>query len=348
MEGELGNFIKVWITVFISLCYCYIVGKSIAKGPLRLLFLLPIVCLFLYLPLELSSMHLGGLTGFFITWLGNFKLLLFAFGKGPLASDLSNLSLIRFVAVASLPIKIFINDQNKETPSPKTPEKGQTSLLNYAIKGVLFALLLRVYDYSEFIHPKVMLGLYGLHIYFSLELTLAIVAAMAKSLTGDGELEPQFNEPYLCSSLQDFWGRRWNLMVTSILRQTVYEPTRNFSKHIIGRKWAPIPAVIATFSVSALMHEIIFYYLSRLRPTWKITWFFLLHGFCLNVEIVLKKTIGKKWRLPRLISGALTIVVLMITSIWLLIPQLLRFQADVRTLEEIAAFGAFIRNVTRF
>lgn len=345
MEEEFSNLIKVWLTVFVCLCYCYVIGKAISKGPLRLLFLLPIVCLFLYLPLNLFSMHFGGLTGFFITWLGNFKLLLFAFGKGPLASDPLNLSLKRFVAVACLPIKISHHDQNKETPSPKTLEKGQISLLNYATKGVLLAVLLKVYEYSEFIHPKVLLGLYCFHIYFFLELILAVVAAVAKALLGF-ELEPQFNEPYLSSSLQDFWGRRWNLMVTSILRPTVYEPTLNFSKHVIGHKWAPLAAVMATFLVSALMHEILFYYQGRLRPTWNITGFFLLHGFCLTVEIVLKKAVGKKWKLPRLISGALTVAFVMSTSFWLFLPQLLRFQADVRLLEEFAALGAFIKNAT--
>ncbi|KAK4360075.1 hypothetical protein RND71_022304 [Anisodus tanguticus] len=42
------------------------------------------------------------------------------------------------------------------------------------------------------------------------------------------ELEPPFDEPYKTSSLQDFWRRRWNLMVTNILRPTVYDPVRIF------------------------------------------------------------------------------------------------------------------------
>ncbi|KAJ6779053.1 LONG-CHAIN-ALCOHOL O-FATTY-ACYLTRANSFERASE 3-RELATED [Salix koriyanagi] len=38
-----------------------------------------------------------------------------------------------------------------------------------------------------------------------------MVAYMVRILSGL-ELEPQFNDPYLSTSLQDFWGRRWNLM----------------------------------------------------------------------------------------------------------------------------------------
>ncbi|PON74331.1 Wax synthase [Parasponia andersonii] len=369
MEEELSNLIKVWLSVLVSLCYCYATGKAISKGPLRLVFLVPVVCLFLYLPLKLHSLTFNGLTAFFVTWLANFKLLLFAFGKGPLASpDSQSISLGRFVGVACLPIKIqqnqpplkkpkeshyregqspsksHLNGQNKETPSSKMPEKGQVSLMNYAIKALLLALLLRVYDYSDSIHPKVLLGLYCFHIYFFLELSLAVMAALARALLGL-ELEPQFNEPYLSSSLQDFWGKRWNLMVTSILRPTVYEPTLNFAKYTVGRKWAPIPAVMATFLVSALMHELQFYYLGRLRPNWKVTAFFVLHGLCLTMEIVLKKAIDGRWRLPRLVSGALTVVFVFSTCFWLFIPQFLRFEADFKMLEEYAAVSAFVRNI---
>ncbi|XP_062115576.1 acyl-CoA--sterol O-acyltransferase 1-like [Humulus lupulus] len=366
---ELSNLIKVWLTAFISLCYCYTIGKVVSKGPPRLVLLLPIVCLFLYLPLKLSSVTFIGFTAFFIAWLANFKLLLFAFGKGPLASDHSpSISLGLFVAVACLPIKIqqhqpplkkseephyresrslsksYGTDQNKENPSVKTPDKGRVSLLNYAIKALLLALVVKAYDYIDFIHPKVLFFLYCFYIYFFLELILAVMAALARALLGL-ELEPQFNEPYLSSSLQDFWGKRWNLMVTSILRPSVYEPTLNIFKNSLGRKWASIPAVMATFMVSAIMHELVFYYLGRLMPTWKITGFFVLHGLCLTIEIVLKKAVAGRWRLPRLISGALTVVFVFSTCFWLFIPQLLRFHADVKMFEECAAVSAFLRNI---
>ncbi|MED6116483.1 hypothetical protein PIB30_100771 [Stylosanthes scabra] len=58
--------------------------------------------------------------------------------------------------------------------------------------------------------------------YLGIEHVLAISAALVRTIFGF-EIEPQFNEPYLSTSLQDFWGRRWNLMVTSILCPTVYD-----------------------------------------------------------------------------------------------------------------------------
>ncbi|KAJ9174573.1 hypothetical protein P3X46_013208 [Hevea brasiliensis] len=363
MEGaEMQDFIEVWLEVIISLCYCYAIRNIIPTGFKRLLFVLPVVCFFFYLPLNLFSPHLGGTTAFFISWLANFKLLLFAFGKGPLSADPS-ISLPLFVAVSCLPIKIRknpppnkpLNHQNKENPPLKSHQNGQIKEnpsrkpregpLNYAIKGIAVAMLVRVYDYSEYIHPKFILVLYAFHIYFFLELTLAVSAALARAMLGI-ELEPQFNEPYLSTSLQDFWGKRWNLMVTRILHPTVYEPTRNFFARVIGRELATLPAVFGTFVVSAVMHELMFYYLGRVRPTWDISAFFLLHGFCLTAEIALKKALNQKWQLPRLLSGFLTVGFVMTTAFWLFLPKFIQCRIDVRAFEEYAALGAYVRNAS--
>ncbi|KAK6917827.1 Wax synthase domain [Dillenia turbinata] len=348
MGGEIKNFVEVWLLVFISLCYCYYGGKFIPKGTLRLLSILPIVSLFLYLPLKLHSMHLGGITSFFIAWLANFKLLLFAFDKGPLSSSSSSsssISLFRFIALACFPIKVHQDLSHKNEKKIDQPtKKGHKSPINYATKGLLLALMLRIYDYSHYLHPKFILVLYCFHIYFLLEIMLAIVAALARTLLSM-DLEPQFNEPYLSTSLQDFWGYRWNIMVTRILRPTVYVPVLNYSTRILGRKWAPLPAVFSTFIVSAIMHELIFYYLGRVRPTWEITGFFLLHGLCLVIEIVLKKAFTGKFQLPRAVTGPLTFAFVFVTAFWLFLPPLLRCQADQRAFDEYAAIGAFLKDV---
>ncbi|XP_044488704.1 acyl-CoA--sterol O-acyltransferase 1 [Mangifera indica] len=351
-EKEIKNFVKVWLSVALCLCYCYGIGKMVPKGSKRLVFVLPIVAFFLYLPLFLSSVHLLGITAFFIAWLANFKLLLFAFGFGPLCSDPS-ISLPLFTAVGCLPIKIQHsppqNGHKKQTPSQKNPENGKKQgPLNYAIKALLLAGFVKAYDYSDLMHPKMVLLLYAFHIYFMLELILALSATMARTVLGL-ELEPQFNEPFLSTSLQDFWGKRWNLMVTSILRPTVYKPTLDFFTRVACRKWAPLPAVFATFVVSGLMHELQFFYLGlrRVKPNWEITWFFVLHGLCLMAEIALKKAVTGKFRLPSLISRPLTVVFMMFTGCWLFLPHFSRYEVDVRAFEEYAALGAYMKNVSQ-
>ncbi|KAF5469773.1 hypothetical protein F2P56_010335 [Juglans regia] len=408
MEGEINKFIEVWISVFVCLSYCYAISQIVSKGLTRLLCILPILCVFLFLPLYIHSIHLGSISAFFISWLANFKLLLFAFGQGPLCSDPS-ISLGRFVAVGCFPIKIqqkippkpliqipsntpnqtdssppiishlnghknekllppkplpgkpkytrdktspsppkmsYLNGNSKDNPTFKKSKDGHVFPIKHAVMGVLLAIMIRVYDYSEHIHPKVILLLYCFHIYFLLEIILAVAAALARALLGV-ELEPQFNEPYLTTSLQDFWGRRWNLMVTNILRMTVYNPTRHAATRVIGRKWASLPAILTTFLVSGLMHELVFYSMGRSRPTWEVTWFFILHGGCLIVEIVSKTFFSSRWRLPWLISGPLTVGFVIVTSFWLFFPQFLLFKADERAFQEYAALGEFWKNVTR-
>ncbi|XP_039070417.1 acyl-CoA--sterol O-acyltransferase 1-like [Hibiscus syriacus] len=336
-EKEMNNFINLWLYTIFSLYYCYSIGKTkiIPKGTARLLCFLPVICLFLYIPLEIFSVHLGFVTSFFITWLASFKLLLFAFGKGPLSSP--SLSLPIFLVIACLPIKI------RQNP-PLNAQNGHQTITNYAVKILLFALLLRIYDYSDHIHLTIILALYSFHMYVLLETVLALAATMARALLGL-ELEKQFNEPYLSTSMQDFWGRRWNMMTTSILQATVYEPIRNTAARFIDRRWAPLPAVFGTFFVSGILHELIFYYLAREQPTWEITWFFPVHGAWLTVEVVLKKVFGK-WLLPRVVSTPLTIGFLVITASWLFFPPLLQCKINERALEEYAVLGTFLKNVT--
>lgn len=69
---------------------------------------------------------------------------------------------------------------------------------------------------------------------------------------------------------------------------------------------------MATFIVSGLMHELMLYYLVRVKPSWEITWFFLLHGVCLSIEICVKKVINDRFKLPRIMGTILTVGFVMI------------------------------------
>ncbi|KAH7857722.1 hypothetical protein Vadar_015855 [Vaccinium darrowii] len=93
------------------------------------------------------------------------------------------------------------------------------------------------------------------------------------------------------------------------------------------------------------MHELMFYYMGRVRPMWEITWFFLLHGACLVVEIGIKKVVKDRCRLPRVIATLMTVGFVMVTGFWLFFPQFLRCKANVRGLYEYALAGAFAKDV---
>ncbi|KAL3820795.1 hypothetical protein ACJIZ3_006700 [Penstemon smallii] len=345
MEGEINNLILVWTTVFASLCYCHTIGKTFPSGTptttiARPLLIFPIICLFFVLPQNLTSINFGATTTFFISWLANFKLILFAFNKGPLYSN-PPIPLHLFIPLSCFPIKLGKSD--KESQESAETEKRQTSPLIYVRDAIVLAVLFRVYDYKKFINPKIILLCYCLHIYASLELLLGIFALSAKTLIR-AELEPQFKDPYRATSLQDFWGRRWNLSVSNILHPTVYKPVRAYSARFVSRKWAPIPAISATFLVSGLMHELIFYNFGRVRPNGQASCFFLLHGFSLSVEIVLKHLLNGRFRVPGIVSGPLVLAYVILTSIWLFFPPFLRAKAEVKACTEVLAFVEFVIN----
>ncbi|GKV38716.1 hypothetical protein SLEP1_g46598 [Rubroshorea leprosula] len=341
MDEEIKNLVKVWILAISSLCYCYYISAKIPRGLVRLLSILPVVYLFILLPFSFSSTTLCGTTAFFLVWLGNFKLLLFSFDQGPLSPPPSKL--FHFISIACLPIKI------KEDPPSKSPQALATRIrvpepILCSVKIVVLVLIYHLYNYKKILPKNILLTIYCANLYLQLELVLALCATPARAFLGF-ELEPQFNEPYLTTSLQDFWGRRWNLMVTRILHPTVYDPIRRISTGIVGPRWAALPAVVATFAVSGLMHEAIYYYMGRAHPTWEVTWFFVLQGFCLAIEVAVKKTVRERWHLSPVVSGPATIVFVAVTGFWLFFPQIVRNGVDEKLIREGTMLIDFVKGI---
>lgn len=337
MEGEIKNIIHVWLSIIASLCYCSFISSKIPKGFYRLVSLLPVFSLFTVLPLYHSSAFNTAVTALFITWLANFKLLLLAFDRGPLFSDPPK-PLILFIALASFPIKI-----RSDGPRPSTPKKLP---LNLAVEVLAFGILVSVlYRYKDLLllHPKIVMVLYCFLLFLLIEILITFSSKIVRALVGV-ELEPASDEPYLSTSLQDFWGSRWNLMVTNTLRHTVFEPVRTVCKPLLGTDWAPIPAVLAAFAVSGLMHELLFFYVTRVTPTWEMTAFFVVHGVCVVLEFEVKRAFTGKWRLPGIVSGALTVGFVVATSFWLFFPPVVKSGADVQVIQDFKVFAEFLTN----
>ncbi|MCL7028978.1 hypothetical protein MKW94_020582 [Papaver nudicaule] len=176
-----------------------------------------------------------------------------------------------------------------------------------------------------------------MHLYFITEIYLVFSASLALLILGLHDLEPQFIDPFISTSLQDFWGRRWNLMVTNILWLTVYLPIRSFCSRILGRKWATLPAILLTFLVSGLMHELIVYYVTRVYPTWEVTCFFVIQGVCIALGSIVKKTnlvSHDRFQLHPWISGPLITAFLGVNVICFYFPPLLRNRIDDRAIGE--------------
>lgn len=121
-------------------------------------------------------------------------------------------------------------------------------------------------------------------------------------------------------------------MVNRILHTTIYRPVCTLSAQVIGRVWAQILGILATFVVSGLMHELIFFYFSRDRPTWNTMVFFFLHGVCLVIEIVMKKYV--KWNVPGYMNTMFVVLFILGTSYWLFYPDMVRCKIIERAFEE--------------
>ncbi|GJY69403.1 hypothetical protein Tco_0472385 [Tanacetum coccineum] len=136
------------------------------------------------------------------------------------------------------------------------------------------------------------------------------------------DLDLPSNEPYLATSLQDFWGRRWNLT-----------------------DWAPFSAFMASFLVSGLMHELFFYYVTRVYPTWEIASYFMLQGICVVVELLAKRALAGRLVIPVVVERLFTVGFVVVTSFWLFFPPLIRSNADVKAIEEFKFLVYFTKTV---
>ncbi|KMZ62139.1 MBOAT (membrane bound O-acyl transferase) family protein [Zostera marina] len=320
MEEELVSIAKVCVTTTLALAYCYFLISKLPPGKLRLISLVPVFYIFTQLPFIFASVHLRGISAFFLVWLAIFKLLLFSVSQGPLSNP--DLSFPLFLALSSLPIKLELAPGEKgRRVEIQTSNRGPLArIIGYSLKTLTLGVIVSWYPQRHHQHRMLLLAVYGVHMYLILDLVLAFAALLPVPFLAGRKLqfEPQFSPPYLSTSLQDFWGRRWNLMVTRLLHSIVYVPVKAYFGHSAG--------TVSAFMVSGAMHEALFWYITSQRPTGECMCFFALHGACTALEIRVKKVLGREkgWRpLPTVVAAPLTLTFVIMTAQWLFFPQLL-------------------------
>ncbi|KAI3851155.1 hypothetical protein MKX03_021513 [Papaver bracteatum] len=336
-SDEFGRFVNACLTIFSSLTYCYFVSRNTPKGFPRLLTVLPVIYIFTLIPLNLSSFHLTFVLGYYISWLASFKLVLFSFDKGPLSSDPtlasssspSPMTFLLFLGIACLPIQVRQSSQSSV---------HFHALYYYVLEGFFIGLVFYLYGYLEQYQNKpnfiISNFLYLFHTCFCAELSLVIYAVLARLLL-DVDVDAPFGDyVFLSTSFSDFWGKRWNVMTSRILKSIVYEPVR----HVIKGSWGVYIAILVTFFVSGLMHELLIFYVFRKQPCWDVLVFFVLHGIGAAVENKLKRFPTRKWQLNRMWSILLMDGFLVCSSFALLFPFFDRLKFPEKVIEEIANF----------
>ncbi|KAK3163444.1 hypothetical protein QOZ80_1AG0003770 [Eleusine coracana subsp. coracana] len=272
--------VSLAVVVPAAALYAQAASARLPPGLGRLAALLPVIAFFAAVPLIFSSSILRFVAGFFLGWLGTFKLALLAAARGPLDPALPA---VPFLFTALFPVKLITTNNNRPASTTTTTTTSSTSgggsFVSRAIEVAAFACVLHLYRYMDTLHVYLRYTVYCLHLYLLLDLLIPCTALLGRLVLGM-ELEPQFDRPYLASSLREFWGRRWNLMVSAVLRAAVYDPVRSLAA---GRnKNNKEVAAAASFLVSGVMHEAMACYLLLRPPTGEMVAFFLLHcAFCL-------------------------------------------------------------------
>jgi hypothetical protein len=116
---------------------------------------------------------------------------------------------------------------------------------------------------------EVAVGVAGVH-----ALIVGVAGLLGRSVGG------LLDQPFLSTSLTEFWGRRWNRMVQSNLAAGFFTP--------LARRGLPTLGLFAAFAASGLFHAVALLGAGPLRvvalPFACVLWAFLGHGFAVFVE----------------------------------------------------------------
>ncbi|KAJ7196322.1 hypothetical protein O6H91_02G066300 [Diphasiastrum complanatum] len=238
MEVEWGaGLAAAFIVSWTAAAYCYWYVRWLPKGAPRLLASVPVFVAYSLLPLVFSrETHIIGVAFHFciFLWLGSFKVLLLCCDRGPACDPWVSASFLRFAVVMSFPAHIrregrVVKKHVQPTSSSwlhHVMEAETTSMLvvRSLLKLMLLAiLLLRVLPFRDSLPQIAIYGVYTILLYLFATVVLETFAAIANSLFGL-ILEPQFDNPVAAASLEEFWARRWNLLVSDSIREVVYQP----------------------------------------------------------------------------------------------------------------------------
>eukprot|EP00198_Chlamydomonas_reinhardtii_P003257 XP_001692593.1 predicted protein [Chlamydomonas reinhardtii] len=152
------------------------------------------------------------------------------------------MTVAQLAAIMMLPVFPKPESRSKEGPEGRlhdTAGSGAALAGRWVAKLVLLGLVVwLINSYGDDMHGAARHYLYAFGMYAFVGFLMDGPGAVAVEALGL-QLVPTFDAPWLSTSLADFWGRRWNITTSSVLRTLVYDP-------IAEGRLLPDPAVAAT------------------------------------------------------------------------------------------------------
>ncbi|GLC67255.1 hypothetical protein PLESTF_000534000 [Pleodorina starrii] len=217
VDFKLSSEARLALLLVLSLVYATHSVRTQPPGITRLLMSLPLVLLFTVAPLQFhESVVVSGSLGFLFGWLGNFKLIAFSADRGPLAH--AGLGAGQWLLLLLLPY----------FPAKRGHARARSTrvALSLLCKVVLAAALTMVLiSPLGSAHRAVRHTGYALYVWLWASLLLDGPLPLAGHLLGDHiPLQPAMDAPFAATPLREFWGRRYNQIVSAILKDAVFEP----------------------------------------------------------------------------------------------------------------------------
>ena len=356
VQGWRDGILVGHMVATVAAAYCYWIVRRLPVGVARLVACTPLFPTFAYLPLIFNrNTHLLGIGMFYciITWMATFKVLLLCWNTGPGCDPWVENSFPRFVIVMTYPAHMkraskVVKKVPVHYPSwidrVTKSEAWYILLLRSALKLVVLAVILQILLNGS-PYPRIVIHLlFSIQLYLFVTIVLEILAAFANTVFGI-IIEPHFDNPFAAVSLEEFWARRWNLLVSNTLRETVFNPVLYLLRKLStgdetrvsssdgtvredagvgteGRRFdmLKLVAMLAAFLVSGLAHELSVYY-TTLRVTWEMNSFFVVQGIAVALEAAWKVYVPGI-RPTRMVGKLLTLSFAFFTAHWLFWPPL--------------------------
>lgn len=337
------------LVAFLASAYIYWFIRRLPQGFPRVIASLPVFTAYAYVPLIFNrETHIIGLSVYFcvLTWLASFKLLLLCWSAGPGYDPWVATSFPRFAVAMTYPVHMKRAGKVVKRVAVKYPswidaitksEVWYMLLLRSALKTIAMGILLQILRQRDSFPLIVIHFLFCVQLYLFVTIVLEIIAAFANTVFGI-IIEPHFDNPFAAVSLEEFWARRWNLLVSNCLRETVLNPVYYLLRRAKSEeddirvgisvegestKGFDVPkllAMLAAFLVSGLAHELCVYYMT-LQSTGRMNSFFVVQGLAVALEAAWKVYFSDMRPSPW-VGRSYTLGFAFMTSHWLFWPPI--------------------------